>query len=518
MQENQINKQKTQFEQAFNALKGQSDALINIQQVMKNVKGIQEICNTQYADSVFYGNSALNKMTLRDPEIATLLTTDVLKYIFNQDVTIARGLKAEKVYLRDVIKYGCLEGLESLKYMTSNEHNMSPKIYENQKKDFEANTKKIINNISKASGVTIDTKVEEPNTTNLLNQFEVICKAIDKIPRDKYFKTLIPNLDSTNLEKEVHHGLIRLIESTYAKSIKDGSVHEETMQIKLEELAQRFLGKNEALLDASIIHQFYDRAHIETALKFDFPLVFKAEAGEIEHSFKGVGNKGVGYKGVKHSYRTLFQAMVTELCANPTKYPIAVEQFATRFNLVEMHLEENFSIDLQNAKSEVKDSNELSINIKGQQDMYKELIDAIKFDKNKQKLQDVANELIDDIKFDENKQKLLDVVNKLDFVKLHINPNQRQEFQTQLDTLQEALKGNDKNNIADATEKMIEYITTNRYMRFAGLPVFGDSLRDLWDKLCSFLEQRGTINKPANKTYVKKLTQARTKFKSSQEI
>ena len=50
-------------------------------EITKKIEEIQEICNKKYFFTSYYGDTALNRMILRDLDISNLLTPDVLKYI-----------------------------------------------------------------------------------------------------------------------------------------------------------------------------------------------------------------------------------------------------------------------------------------------------------------------------------------------------------------------------------------------------------------------------------------------------
>ncbi|WP_367606151.1 hypothetical protein [Legionella sp. W05-934-2] len=84
-----------------------------------NIQQIKAICYARYSNQSFYGNAALNRQMLLDPDIAKLLTPEVLTYLFTHEPT-----SGEKIYrnsggainLRDAIYYGFHDGLDVIRH------------------------------------------------------------------------------------------------------------------------------------------------------------------------------------------------------------------------------------------------------------------------------------------------------------------------------------------------------------------------------------------------------------------
>ncbi len=315
-------------------------------EIITKIEKIQQICDKEYEDTNYYGDTALNRSILRDPDIATLLTPDVLKYIFTTKTCINLIRNGPAVELKIAIESALLGGLEALQYMTGNEGNMSPAMYEKQKENFHNNTKKIISNIGAAIDKKINTTVQAPQTDNLLKQFKEVCATVNIIKKNKGNKQLLAIASDYTL-------------NDMQKQAKDGFEHllyciqkSHPLDHPLQDLAKAFLNSPDALLNGYVIHLFYDRAHIIAALEQD-----------TEYNFADKSNC---------TFQDIFRAMVTELCANPQKYPIAVEQFVTRFNLVEVDLQNRFPKELlqgkllvQSASQEIKGSKDI-LNIEKQ--------------------------------------------------------------------------------------------------------------------------------------------------------
>ena len=114
------------------------------------IEKIKEICDAKYCNQYFYGNSALNRKMLLDGDIAELLTAETLIALIylrgdHQSTTLYRT--GGSVTILSAIYNGFKDGLKVIECLPNNEKKYGIEQYKLQKKFFQENTHKIINNI-----------------------------------------------------------------------------------------------------------------------------------------------------------------------------------------------------------------------------------------------------------------------------------------------------------------------------------------------------------------------------------
>ncbi|KTD58662.1 Ankyrin repeat protein [Legionella sainthelensi] len=290
-------------------------------EIAHNIAQIKEICDTEFYNQSFYGNSALNRLMLLNERVADLLTPEVIEYLFTNEPTgeskIFRN-SSGMIALKDAIFHGFNDGLLVIKFMTNNEQQFGPEQYEAQKANYAKHTTRIVENIKIAAGVLKEIEDDSSHEISLIEKFERIVDTIDKIKKaDKSDKLLyVPGYTSQSMRSQVKGGFSHLCS---ALKIAFDNEFNEVKNETLDSLCEKFLNSPNAMLDGTVIHLFYDRAHIEAALEQDTIIT--------------IG--GVGYH-----YQDIFRAMVNKIVSAPEKYPAcAKEQFDLRFTLVMNDLE-----------------------------------------------------------------------------------------------------------------------------------------------------------------------------------
>ncbi|KTD09178.1 ninein [Legionella gratiana] len=308
-------------------------------EIAHNIAQIKEICDSKFYDQSFYGNSALNRLMLLNEGIANLLTPEVIEYLFTNEPTEESNIfrnSSGMIALRDAIFHGFNDGLFVIKLMTNNEHQFGPEQYEAQKANYEKNTTRIIENIKIAAGVIEHIEDDNSNEMSLVDRFEHIVAIIDNIKQaDKSDKLLyVPGYTPQSMRSQVKGGFMHLCS---ALEIEFDYEFNEVKNETLDSLCEKFLNSPKAMLDGTVIHLFYDRAHIEAALEQETVLT-------------------IG--GIDYKYQDIFRAMVNKIAANSENYSMcAKEQFDLRFDLVARDLEKRkkeFEPDLFKIRSEAK--------------------------------------------------------------------------------------------------------------------------------------------------------------------
>ncbi|KTD15532.1 hypothetical protein Lgra_0198 [Legionella gratiana] len=288
--------------------------------IEESLKEIKRICDSKYSNQSFYGNAALNRLMLLDPQIAILLTPEVLKFIFSNDPTPQTKIRRNtssggEINLKDAIYYGLKEGLHVIHRMPNNESQYGPSAYEEQQQKFSTNTMQIVVNISQAAGVEEIESEQKLNPNGLIEQYERIIKAVNLLKEQAQSDTLlsVPGYTPQDMRDQVGWGFQRL-----CQIIKTQDLEKET----LDSFCEKFLNSPEAMLNGGVIHLFYDRAHIDAALEQD--------------TVHMIGGKN-------YKFQDIFRAMIQKVATNPDSYPpCAKEQFCLRFGLVESDLQNRF--------------------------------------------------------------------------------------------------------------------------------------------------------------------------------
>ncbi|KTD54693.1 hypothetical protein [Legionella quateirensis] len=311
------------------------------QEVSQNLQKIKEICDNEFSNQSFYGNAALNRKMLLDPRIARLLTPDVIAYLFTneptQETKIYRN-SGGSINLRDAIYYGFNDGLYTLKYMTNNEHDYNSKQYEQQKAEFESNTLFITSNITIAAGVNETEAEANPYNISLSEQFEQIVTEINSLKKSGKSAELlkVPGYTTESMRSQVGGGFKTLCGVLKVNLIVDEDRKIQIPNETLDGFCEKFLQNPDAMLNGTVIHLFYDRAHIEAALEQDTTIQ--------------IGNG-------EYSYQDIFRTMVNKVASQPDNYPpCAKEQFYLRMGLVAKDLNNRFQSEVSLAQQSLTDA------------------------------------------------------------------------------------------------------------------------------------------------------------------
>ena len=309
--------------------------------ISKNLHEIKQICDKEYSNQSFYGNTALNRKMLLDPHIAKLLTPDVIAYLFTNEPTEETKIfrnSSGAINLSDAIYHGFNDGLYTLKYMTNNEHDYNSEQYELQKEAFACNTLFITSNITTAAAVNETEAEANPYDVSLTDQFEQVVKEINSLKESGKSAELlkVPGYTTESMRAQVGGGFKSLCGVLKVKCTEDEN---KTIQIPnetLDGLCKQFLQNPDAMLHGAVIHLFYDRAHIEAALEQDTKI-------------------NIG--GTEYTYQDIFRAMVNKVASQPDNYPsCAKEQFYLRFALVAKDLNNRFEAGITQAQQSLTSS------------------------------------------------------------------------------------------------------------------------------------------------------------------
>ncbi|KTC89078.1 hypothetical protein [Legionella cincinnatiensis] len=290
-------------------------------EIAHNIAQVKEICDHEFYNQSFYGNSALNRLMLLNEKIANLLTPEVIEYLFTNEPTEESKIfrnSSGMIALKDAIFHGLNDGLMVIKFMTNNEQQFGPEQYEAQKANYDKNTTRIVENIKIAAGITENIVDNSSNEISLIDKFDHIVATIDNIKKaDKSDKLLyVPGYTSRSMRSQVKGGFSHLCS---ALEIEFDPEFNEVKNETLDSLCEKFLNSPNAMLEGTVIHLFYDRAHIEAALEQDTVITI----GKVDYH-----------------YQDIFRTMVNKITSAPEKYPAcAKEQFDLRFTLVMNDLE-----------------------------------------------------------------------------------------------------------------------------------------------------------------------------------
>lgn len=262
---------------------------------LKRVQAIQNQCNEQFYDQQFYGNAALNRKMLLDSNIASQLSVYVLLYIYisNNKLQIKRN-STQSTSLADAIYYGFFDGLDTLKYMPNNESKYGISEYEEQKENYENNTKKIINTILQLAerlGVNTNDEIyqekeeKEKNVTQLFKKIEV---AIDQLKQEKKSNELlrVPNFTADQIRDQSKRGFTKLCD-TLAVNIQpnlDRTVFVISKPDTLASFTDKFMASVDTALNGSVGHLFYDRVHLEACIEQNTTI----QISEVNYQFRDI--------------------------------------------------------------------------------------------------------------------------------------------------------------------------------------------------------------------------------------
>jgi hypothetical protein len=319
------------------------EAIFSNKEALDNLAKIKEICKADYRDSAFYGHSSLNRKILLDARIAKLLTPETIALIFAYDALLKKGGKEELtdenpialfregkendvfVSMADAIFYGFNDGLSVVKYMPNNDRQYGQEEYEQQKLDFENNTRMIISNIFKASEYfaldPYDDKYSfKSDFRELIPLEKRLAHIVDTINiiKEKGLGTklvFVKDFDPDHIRGQSIKGFERICSFKQKDSVL------EVLEVgitNLNDIAKKFVSRVDLLLNGYISHMFYDRVHLEALLEQDVQIK------------------------IMDKYYT-FAELFEEIVAESINYPVAMEQLEKRFSLIETHLNSNFT-------------------------------------------------------------------------------------------------------------------------------------------------------------------------------
>ncbi|MDI9819731.1 MULTISPECIES: hypothetical protein [unclassified Legionella] len=317
-----------------------SDQTLEISpEVLKNIKQIQKICNKDYFNQSFYGSAALNRKILLDKRIADLLTPETITGILSIHASTTNLPKSQIGIWRNssgyisfaaALFYGFNEGLDTIQLMPNNEPQYSSEQYQDQKKRFEENTKRIINNIKQAAmelGISTEDErfqLKAEKNQPLSELFQSIEDTIGSLKRDNKGDALlfVPTYTPDDIRQQSIYGF-----KTICSILKiNYSIHLNAIVIDppttIDHFISQFLSSEEALLDGKVIHLFYDRAHLEACIEQDTKIIFQ--------------NK-------EYYLRDILREMIKKCETSEAVSKTAKEQFDIRLKLCDAHLRASFS-------------------------------------------------------------------------------------------------------------------------------------------------------------------------------
>lgn len=287
-------------------------------EISEKLGKIKAICDEKYSNQNFFGNAALNRLMLLDPDISQLLTPDVIRYVFSNpplpETKINRNSTPGGIHLKDAIKFGFADGLAVIKLIPNNQYNYGPEQNKAQQAMFEKHTTQIIANLYKANRQTSATINEALDIRNLGRQLGSILNIVSNQKSNGNSQNLlyVPNYTTSDLELQVNTGFSQLCQLV-------GAV---PSQHTLDSFTETLLQSPEAFLKGEVAHLFFDRAHMLVALHDD---------------------NSINIGGIDCYYRDIIQTMVHKISKNPDHYPQEVrEQMALRVSLVEQYLNTKF--------------------------------------------------------------------------------------------------------------------------------------------------------------------------------
>ncbi|MBX3709302.1 MAG: hypothetical protein KIT56_02740 [Gammaproteobacteria bacterium] len=311
-------------------------------EVIKNIRKIKEICNSDYYDQSFYGAAALNRKILLDERIANLLTSETIlailaihsttyKFDSNSSIAVWRN-SSGYTSLAAILFFGFNEGLETIRLMPNNEPHYGSKLYREQQQKYKDHTNKIISNVIKAAeklGINVDNKKYQDNEISkeksLVQIYDEITNIIEKIKKDRKSNQLlyVPDYSPDNIRDQSISGFIAICQAlniNFKKSLNGSIIINKP--VTLQNFIEKFLSSEETLLNGTIMHLFYDRVHLEACIEQDTNIIIENK----EYALKDI---------LREIIRNCEESNV--FVCNTAK-----EQFKVRLKLVETHLKENF--------------------------------------------------------------------------------------------------------------------------------------------------------------------------------
>lgn len=238
------------------------------------IKAIQAKANCEYFDQLFYGNAALNRKMLLDEDIAQLLTPETLLAIFvmNFENHLDKRLSLQrnghyKTTIAKAIYFGFIDGTDVIKLMPNNDFDYGLCAYEKQKKDFEINTKLIINNLFKLISILkIDIAYPSaaPNEyANLIEMYNSVVKQIELIKKLNKNDLLLQKIGYT--PNEIREQAL----AGFHLLCSELRINQADAIWTIDSFAEILLSSDKLLLQGKISHLFYDRLHFEACIEQD---------------------------------------------------------------------------------------------------------------------------------------------------------------------------------------------------------------------------------------------------------
>jgi hypothetical protein len=181
---------------------------------------------------------------------------------------------------------------------------------------YNSNTLRIVHNIQQAAQIeSIDENdLVEFYQSSLKAQYEHIVRTVNLLKAQHKSADLlfVPGYSVDEMRSQVREGFHALCDILKVNLKKES----------LDSFCKKFLQSPQALLDGTVIHLFYDRAHIAAALEQD--------------TLINIGGKS-------YTYQEIFRSMIDKIATQPDNYPsCAKEQFYLRFSFMASDLKKRF--------------------------------------------------------------------------------------------------------------------------------------------------------------------------------
>jgi hypothetical protein len=310
-----------------------------------NIAQIKLQCDEKYANQLYFGAAALNRMIILDSTIVSLLTPETLIEIFRQQTTLDHNSPpthpcilhrtTSSTTIARAIQYAFMDGLQTIESLPNNNVDLRYEDYINQKIAYQQRMPALV-----SAMVTVASKLDvnipllaakEEAKLPLTDRLDRIVRAVDNIIQAEKNRVLlyVPGFAAESIceqsEEGFHHtsSLVRETKGAKTENTRDAALHS---------FASQFITHPEIMVNGFVSHMFYDRVHFEACL------AQKTEVNIGEHKFQ---------------LREVLRAMVTQ-CEERKSEPAvatAVEQFSLRMALVENDLSKRFASEYAAAAS-----------------------------------------------------------------------------------------------------------------------------------------------------------------------
>lgn len=313
---------------------------------IENIKKIQKICNAQYFNQSFYGNAALNRKMLLDPQITALLTSETITAIFalyilytkeySENMELPKPLQIKRnstktgyINLAGAINFCLADGLDVLKFMPNNEQIYNYSAYQQQILMFEQNViNGFLKNFAKSAqglGIVASNLLDTISDDRSFSQkFQLIEHVIEQIKVDGKGNQLleVPGYTTDDIRSQAIFGLKTACDVLNIKFAQDKNNKLFITSPSLEQFVTSFLSSKDALLNGTVSHLFYDRAHLEACMELNIPLV--------------IGGK-------EYKIKDIIREMAKQCDQDrDNRFEVAKEQLNVRFKVTERDLHSKF--------------------------------------------------------------------------------------------------------------------------------------------------------------------------------